>query len=328
TSPFVLVDIIGGIALLTAFAIIERRVAQPMFHLELFKIRAFTAGNAAGLFSSIGRGGLQFMLIIWLQGIWLPLHGYDFERTPLWAGIYMLPLTAGFLVAGPLAGRLSDKYGARGFATSGMLLGASSFFMLLFVHADFSYWVFAALIFLNGVGTGMFFPPNTTGIMNSVPAEQRGAASGMRATFQNSGQVLSVGVFFSLMIIGLASTLPNTMRKALVSQGVSLQVATKVANSPPVGNLFAAFLGFNPMKTIVPAAELAKLTPAQSATITGKTFFPHLISDPFMHGMRIAFTFSLVLYLVAAIASRMRGSRTPLPIDERELANAIEDAIG
>src|SRR6201999_359430 len=102
------------------FVVIETRVAEPMFQLALFRIQAFTAGNLAVLASSVARGGLQFVLIIWLQGIWLPLHGYDYSDTPLWAGIFLLPMTFGFLISGPVAGTLSDRFGSRGLATSGM----------------------------------------------------------------------------------------------------------------------------------------------------------------------------------------------------------------
>jgi MFS family permease len=280
-----------------------------MFHLDLFRIRAFAAGNVAGLLSSMGRGGLQFMLIIWLQGIWLPLRGYSFERTPLWAGIYMLPLTAGFLLAGPVSGWLSDRFGARPFATGGMVVAAASFALLMALPADFTYPAFALLLLVNGIGTGLFAAPNTTGIMNSVPAGQRGAASGMRATFQNTGMVISIGVFFSLMIVGLASTLPRTMAAALAGNGVPAATAVQVAAAPPVGSLFAAFLGYNPMGSLLGSPAAAGVSSAQWATLTGKTFFPHLIAGPFMHGLRIAFTASLVMCLVAAWASWMRGGR-------------------
>jgi EmrB/QacA subfamily drug resistance transporter len=308
TSPFVLSMVIGGAALLLLFCWIELRVDHPMFDLRLFRIRPFTAGNGAGLLSAIGRGGLQFMIVIWLQGIWLPLHGYNFVDTPLWAGIYMLPITAGFFLAGPLSGWLSDRYGARPFATGGMVLAAITFALLMTLPADFSYPMFAWLLFLNGVGFGLFAAPNTTGIMNSVPAVQRGAASGMRATFQNAGTLLSIGVFFSLMIAGLASTLPGTMRAQLVAHHVPAAVADKVATLPPVGSLFAAFLGYNPMRTLL-GPVLPSLPRSQASYLTGTTFFPRLISGPFIHGLHIAFVASLVMCLVAAWASWLRGSR-------------------
>jgi MFS family permease len=313
TSPRVLTELIGGVALLILFGVIEAHTEDPMFDLRLFKIRAFLAGNVASLLSSIGRGGLQFVLIIWLQGIWLPLHGYDFARTPLWAGIYMLPLTGGFLLAGPLCGALSDRYGARPFATGGMILAAITFGLLMLLPADFRYPVFAALLFANGVGFGMFAAPNTAAVMNSVPPEQRGAASGMRATFQNGGMVLSIGLFFSFMIAGLAASLPSVMQAQLVARGVPVTMATHVAHLPPVSSLFAAFLGYNPVQTLLGAPLLSSLPPATVAYLTGRTFFPSLISGPFVQGLRIAFGSSVVMCLVAAAASWMRGGKFVYP---------------
>ncbi len=301
--------LIAGVLALVAFVFIEQRVARPMFDLKLFRIRPFAYGSLASLLSAIGRGGLQFMLIIWLQGVWLPLHGYTFEETPLWAGIFMLPLTVGFLIAGPVSGWLTDHVGARPFATGGMIVGAISFALLMLLPADFDYWTFAFLIFLNGLGSGLFSAPNSTQIMNSVPASERGQASGMRATTMNAGMVLSIGVFFSLMIVGLASTLPITMKDALVGQGVPEVVAERAAKAPPVASLFAAFLGYNPMAELIPEDTLKALPPENSATITGKHFFPDLISKPFMHGLTFAFTFSLILYLLAAVASWLGGAR-------------------
>jgi MFS family permease len=327
TGPWVLFELIGGLLLLAAFCAIERRVREPMFRLDLFRIRAFTAGNMAGLLSSIGRGGLQFMLIIWLQGIWLPLHGYSFERTPLWAGIYMLPLTAGFLVAGPVSGWLSDRYGARPFATGGMLVAAASFALLMLLPANFGFPAFAVLLLLNGIGMGLFAAPNTTGIMNSVPARQRGVASGMRATFQNTGMVLSIGVFFSLMIVGLSASLPHTLSTGLEANGVPAATAAKIGHLPPVGSLFAAFLGYNPMRTLLGSQAAAGVSNSQWATLTGKTFFPHLIADPFMKGLRIAFTASLVMCLIAAWASWMRGGKY-VHDDEADERDASGEGVG
>jgi MFS family permease len=309
TSPVVLGELIAGVAILVFFLAIEQKIARPMFDLALFRIRPFTAGNVASLAAAIGRGGLQFMLIIWLQGIWLPIHGYSFESTPLWAGIFMLPLTVGFLVAGPASGWLSDHFGGRPFAAGGMLLGAASFAALMLLPADFPYWLFALLIFLNGIGSGLFVAPNSTQIMNSVPASERGQASGMRATTVNAGMVLSIGVFFSLMIVGLAATLPNAMETRLTAQNVPPAVARQVALEPPVASLFAAFLGYNPMAKLIPPKVLAALPAENSATITGKQFFPDLISGPFMHGLVFAFTFSLILNLLAAAASWLGGAK-------------------
>jgi MFS family permease len=310
TNPWVLLGLIGGGVLLAVFCWIETKVDNPMFHLELFKIRAFSAGNVAQWLNAIARGGLQFMLIIWLQGIWLPLHGYSFEQTPLWAGIYLLPLTVGFLVAGPVSGWLSDHFGARLFATGGMLVVALSFGGLLLLPTDFSYGWFAVLLAVSGLGSGLFAAPNVAAIMNAVPADQRGAANGMRSTFQNSGMVLSIGLFFSLMVIGLASTLPSTMYAGLTQHGVPAGAAHQVASLPPVGVLFAAFLGYNPIQSLLgPSGALQHVGHQQAATLTGKEFFPQLISSPFHHGLVIVFLLAIGMSLVGALASLSRGSR-------------------
>ncbi|MGI8577733.1 MAG: MFS transporter [Nocardioidaceae bacterium] len=309
TNPWVLGGLIGGVVLLVAFGIIETRVREPMFSMGLFLIKAFSAGNLAGLLASIGRGGMQFMLIIWLQGIWLPLHGYDYVSTPLWAGIYLLPLTIGFLLAGPVSGWLSDRFGARAFATGGLLIVSATFLGLMFLPVNFPYWEFAALIAINGIGSGLFSAPNTTAIMNSVPAHQRGVASGMRGTFFNAGTSLSIGIFFSLMIIGLASTLPSALMSGLTGQGVPSQVASRVAGLPPVGSLFAAFLGFNPIQTLLGPHVLGSLPAGNAATLTGKQFFPQLISGPFHHGLLVVFTAAAAMTVIGAFASLLRGSR-------------------
>jgi MFS family permease len=308
-NPAVIATIAGGVVLLAAFAVIETRVAEPMFELGLFRIRAFAAGNGAALGASVARGGLQFMLIIWLQGIWLPLHGYDYAVTPLWAGIYMLPLSAGFLVSGPISGYLSDRFGARGFATAGMLLSGATFIGLMLLPINFPYWAFALLIAVNGIGVGMFGAPNTSAIMGSVPARQRGVASGMRSTFQNSGTSLSIGVFFSLMIIGLASTLPTTLTNGLTQQGVPHDVAQRIGNLPPVASLFAAFLGLNPVQHLLGPDQLAQLPAANQQALVGQQFFPHLIEGPFHNGLIVVFTAATILAVLGAFASLLRGPR-------------------
>jgi MFS family permease len=310
SNPLVLGGLGTGIALLVAFCIAETRVAEPMIRLGLFRIRAFAAGNLAALLTAIARGGLQFMLIIWLQGIWLPLHGYNFEDTPLWAGIYMLPLTAGFLIAGPVSGYLSDRYGARIFATGGLVLVALAFFGLLSLPVDFAYPVFALLLLTSGIGQGMFSAPNTSAIMSSVSPWQRGVASGMRSTFQNSGTALSIGVFFSLMITGLATSLPSTLTAGLRAHGVPESLASSVAHLPPVSSLFAAFLGNNPIgHLLAPSGVLATLPEHSVAVLTGTRFFPELISGPFHHGLVIVFGAAATMALIAALASLLRGRR-------------------
>jgi MFS family permease len=250
------------------------------------------------------------MLIIWLQGIWLPLHGYSYESTPLWAGIYMLPLTVGFLAAGPVSGWLSDRYGARLFATGGSLLVAATFVALLVIPTDFAYWTFALIIFLNGIGSGLFSAPNTTAVMNSVPAYERGAASGIRGTIFNSGTSLSIGVFFSLMIVGLANVLPKTLTDGLTGQGVPHDVAAQIGGLPPVGSLFASFLGYNPIGSLLgPSGVLDHLPAGNATTLTGKEFFPHLMSGPFHHGLVIVFVTAALMMVVAAIASWAAGGK-------------------
>jgi MFS family permease len=283
-----------------------------MINLRLFKIRAFAAGQVVNVLAAMSRGGLQFMLIIWLQGIWLPLHGYAYHDTPLWAGIYMLPLTFGFLVAGPASGAISDRFGARAFATGGLLLTAASFVGLIVIPANFNYVEFAALLALNGVGMGLMAAPNSAAIMNAVPASQRGAASGIRATGMNAGMVLSMGGFFTLMAIGLASRLPGSLYTGLTGAGVSPASAHTIAHAPPVGTLFAAFLGDNPIKELMQQVDPGQLQPGSGvdvSALTGKSFFPHLISEPFTHGLLIAFGASIVMLLIAAAASLLRGER-------------------
>jgi len=307
-NPWVLAGLVGGAALLVVFCLIETHIAEPMFQLGLFKIRAFAAGNLASLLGSIARGGLQFMLVLWLAGIWLPLHGYNFIDTPLWAGIYMLPLTAGFLIAGPISGTLSDKYGPRPFATAGLLVATCAFIGLIALPLVFPYWLFATIIFFNGVGSGLFASPNTSAIMSSVPASQRGSASGMRSTFQNAGMSLSIGIFFSLLIAGLASTLPPALIRGLTAQGVPLSVATRVGHLPPVSTVFAALLGFNPVQHLLkPSGVLARLPARNVATLTGNHFFPTLIAGPFHHGLVIVFTAAAIMSFTGAMVSLLRG---------------------
>jgi len=314
TSPLVLGLIIGGLAVLAAFCVIETRVEDPMFRLSLFRIRAFTFGNLASLLSSLGRGGLMFILIIWLQGIYLPVHGYSFESTPLWAGIAMLPLTVGFLIAGPVSGWLSDRFGARPFATGGMVLAAASFGLLEILPVNFTYWQFAVILLLNGIGMGLFASPNRAGIMNSLPPERRGVGAGMAATFQNSSMVLSIGIFFSLIILGLSASLPAALLHGLSAQGVPAPAARSLSHLPPTAVMFAALLGYNPIKMLL-GPTLSHLPASSQAYLTGHAFFPSLISAPFEHGLQIAFDFSIACCLIAAVASLLRGKRYVHDVD-------------
>jgi MFS family permease len=330
-NPWVLTAIFGGIAVLVLFGWVETRVAQPMFRLDLFRIRAFTLGNIAGLLGALGRGGIQFMLIIWLQGIWLPQHGYSFSRTPLWAGIYMVPLTIGFLLVGPLAGALSDRSGARVLSTAGLLVSGASFLLLELLPINFSYIWFALLIFVFAVGMGMFFSPNQAAVMNSLPPDQRGAGAGMLNTFQNSATVLSMGLFFTIVTLGLASQLPSHLYQGLTAAGVAPGPAHLVANEPPIGSLFSAFLGLNPIKELLgPTGALQHMSAHQVAYITGRSFFPQLIEGPFAHGMHLAFTFAAIATGIAVVASALRPKRylhTTEPLLE-ELAEGAAETAG
>jgi MFS family permease len=309
TSPRVIALLASGAVSLAAFAVIELRVQNPMFRLPLFRIRAFTFGTASTFLSAVARGGLMFMLIIWLQGIWLPQHGYDFTDTPLYAGIYMLPLTVGMLLAGPTSGFLSDRFGARPFATAGMVLTAVSFALLLLLPIDFPYPLFAAVLLLTGAAMGLFASPNRAAVMNSLPSGDRGAGGGMNQTFQNSAQVMSIGIFFTLMIAGLASTLPHAMASGLTAQGVPAATAHHAASLPPVSILFAAFLGYNPLGQLLGGRALATLSAHTRTVVTGRSFFPHLISGPFQSGLHEAFLFAICACLAAAAASALRGGR-------------------
>ncbi|HEX7661421.1 MAG TPA: MFS transporter, partial [Pseudonocardiaceae bacterium] len=308
TNPSVLAGLIGGVAVLVAFVFIEFRVPNPLFRVTLFRIRSFTLGNVANLTSSLGRGGLQFILIIWLQGIWLPQHGYSFEQTPLWAGIYMLPMTIGFLMAAPVAGTLSDKMGTRMFATVGMIVATITFGLLIIIPVNFNYWAFAGILLVNGLGMGMFASPNRAQIMNSLPGNARGVGSGMTATFQNAAMVLSIGMFFSLIIAGLSANLPAAMFQGLSTHGVPVDAAHQLANLPAVAVLFAAFLGYNPIQQLL-GSTLNTLPANQADFLTGRAFFPSLISGSFHDGLVVAFWFAIAVSLIAVVASFFSGGR-------------------
>ncbi|MGD0852220.1 MAG: MFS transporter [Acidimicrobiales bacterium] len=324
TSPRVVAAFVIGVAFLIAFFVIENRVESPMFNLRLFKMRAFSTGSAAGFLAAVARGGLQFMLIIWLQGIWLPLHGYAYSATPLWAGIYLLPLTTGFLIAGPVSGYLSDRHGARILSTSGLLVFGGSFVGLLLVPTNFHYFTFAVLVLLNGLGGGMFSAPNAAAIMNSVPAEERGGAAGIQAAFLNTGFVLSIGIFFSLMIVGLTNTLPKAMFKGLSVHGVAAAQAHSIANLPPVGVLFSAFLGKNPLKNLLGSQATSNVSHSDWLVLTGKHFFPDLIESSFHHGLIIVFGAAIVMSVVGALASALRGKRYVR--DDQSILELVGDA--
>jgi MFS family permease len=311
-NPWVIASLVAGVGFLVAFPFIERHVAEPMFRLELFKIRAFSAGNLASFFSSMSRGGVMIMLIILLQGIWLPLHGYSFDSTPFWCGILMIPMSIGFVLTGPISGWLSDKHGARLLATSGMVISAAAFAGFVLLPADFIYLSFAVVLFIMGIGGGIFASPNMASIMNSVPAEHRGAASGMRATIQNSAMTISQAIFFTIIIVSLSTSLPGALSAAVTSAGASSQLAQIFSSTPASGALFAAFLGYNPVATILhtlPASLVSSIPTATINYLTGSTFFPNAISSPFMTALREAFIIGAIMCVVAAVCSALRGGK-------------------
>jgi MFS family permease len=197
----------------------------------------------------------------------------------------------------------------------------------MLLPVNFPYWLFALLIFGNGIGSGLFASPNTAAIMSSVPAHHRGAASGMRSTFQNSGMSLSIGIFFSLLIAGLANTLPKTLTAGLTAQGVPLATATSIAHLPPVSTVFAAMLGYNPVANLLgPSGLLRTLPPKNVATLTGREFFPNLISGPFHHGLTIVFTAAALMAVCGAAVSWMRGKKPPTSQELSEPAEVAEVA--
>ena len=308
-DPFVLEMLFGGLALLGVFVFIETKVTDPMFRMSLFRIRAFTAGNLASFLGAVGRGGMMFMLMIWFQGIWLPQHGYRFVDTPLWAGIYMIPWSLGFVVAGPVSGKLSDRYGARPFATAGMLLSAVMYAAMMAFPANFAYWPFAAVMFVSGIAMGLFASPNTASIMNSVPARHRGAASGMRVTFGSAGMPLSMGLFFTLLVFGLNAKVPTAMYHGLIAHGIPVAKATQLSHLPPLGYIFAAFLGYNPLKSLLGPSVLGHISRANATSLTGRSFFPQLIGPSFKHGLLLILVFAVVMSVIAAVASALRGEK-------------------
>ena len=308
-NPWVIASLVCGTALLFAFPFIEKRVQEPMFHLGLFKIRMFSAASVSSFLSAVGRGGVMIVLIVLLQGIWLPLHGYSFVSTPFWAGVYLIPFLLGFVAMGPLSGWLSDRMGARLLSTVGVGIVAAAFLSLSFLPYDFQYPVFGSMIFVMGVGGGMFAAPNTASLMNSVPQEHRGAASGMNATLQNTGQTVSIALFFTIIIVALAGSLPTAFSNLMASSGVP-QLSPYFSRVPPTVALFAAFLGYNPMQTIlasVPQSVFNSIPSNVMAYLTGNSFFPHAIAGSFMKALDDSFYIGVGLSLAAVLISALRG---------------------
>jgi len=307
-NPYVIASLTSGIGLLVAFVYAETKVKYPMFRLELFKIRLFAAANIASFLRSVAYGGLMIMLVIFLQGIWLPLHGIPYSETPFWAGVYTIPLMLGFVTMGPISGWLSDKYGSRLLATLGMVIVGVGFLLLTTLPYDFNYLEFGLMIFLIGIGNGMFASPNTASIMNSVPPQHRGVASGMRSTLQNAGQTMSIAIFFTIVIVSLTSSLPSALQNAFIQAGAP-QLAPLAQHIPVTGALFAAFLGYDPVKTMLASLPPGvTVPPSVVAVMEQRTWFPTAIAPAFMYALRNAFYISAVLVFIAAIASVLRGT--------------------
>ncbi len=307
-NPYVWASFIAGIVLIVIFIFIESKVEYPLFNLKLFKIRAFTFGNFAGFLSSLGRGAIMFLVVIWLQGIYLPLHGYSYSSAPFWAGIYMLPMMAGFISLGPIGGYLTDKYGARLFATLGMVIIAISLFLLTTLPYDFNLIEFELILLLNGIGSGLFASPNTTAIMNSLPPEYRGAGSGMRTTFNNIGQTISMAIFFSIAITVFTQNLPSSLYSLSMSLGVPAQLSKLISDIPASGALFAAFLGINPINGL-PQNLLSEVPPNVLTAISSLKFFPEAVGPSFIIGLRDSLYVAIILTLIGAVLSAFRGGR-------------------
>lgn len=310
-NPWVMASMIGGFILLALFPVVESKMENPMFRLDLFKIKMFSYANVAGFLSSLSRGGMMFMLILLLQGIWLPLHGYSYESTPFWAGVYMLPLTLGVIIMGPISGILSDKYGPRWIATIGMVMNTIGFLALAALPYNFNYWELCLTLFFMGLGSGMFGSPNSASIMNSVPPQERGVASGMLTTIMNTAFTASMAIFFTIVIVGITQRFPDAIASSLVNIG-AVQLAPVLSNIPPTGALFSAFLGYNPVETIlssVPSAVVSHIPPATLTTLTGTTWFPSTLAEAFMPSLRVSFYIGAFFCGLSAVLSALRGER-------------------
>ncbi len=321
SNPSVDAMLAAGAILLAAFAVVESRVRFPLFDLGLFRIRDFLFGNVAAFLFSLARGGLQFMFIIWLQGIWLPLHGVAYADTPLHAGIDTMPLMIGFVVCGPLGGWLSDRYNAaRILATGGILVAGLAAALLMTLPADFNLVLFAAYLALMGAGMGLFSAPNTSLIMGSVPAEQRGAAAGMRSMVLNAGMTASQAIFFTIVIGSLSQSLGPALQTGSAQAGLPAALAARIASLPPGAAIFSAMLGYDPVAHLIPANLLASLPAAVLARVADPHFFAGLLAQPFVSGIRIALAVCIAMCVLAGLTSALRGHE---PQRERRTQRAV-----
>ena len=308
SNPRVIAELIAGVTLLVAFVRVESRAAHPMFDLNLFKVRGFAFGNIAAFLFSVARGGLQFMLIVWLQGIWLPLHGVAYADTPLRAGLDTMPMMFGFVLCGPLGGWLSDRYGARVLATIGILVTASAAGLMMTLPAEFDLFRFALYLMLVGAGMGLFSAPNTSQIMSALPAEHRGSGAGMRATVLNAGMTVSQAVFFTIVIASLSRNLGPQLTAGATAAGLPPSAVHTVGGVPPGAAIFAAMLGYNPITHLLPSSLLASIPPAVAAQVSDPHFFAGLLAQPFVTGIRTALAVCVAMCVLAGAASALRGS--------------------
>jgi EmrB/QacA subfamily drug resistance transporter len=322
SNPIVELVLAAGVILLAAFVVVETRVRYPLFDLQLFRIRDFLFGNLAAFLFSLARGGLQFMFIIWLQGIWLPMHGVNYADTPLLAGIYTMPLMLGFVVFGPLGGWLSDRYGSRVLATGGILVAGGAAALLMTLQANFDLGLFAAYLALMGAGMGFFSAPNTSQIMGSVPADQRGAAAGMRTMILNAGMTASQAIFFTIVIASLSKNLGPALLAGAGQAGLPPDLAQRVASLPPGAAIFAAMLGYDPVSHLIPASLLATLPPGIAARVTDPHFFAGLLAQPFVTGIRVALLACVAMAVLAGVASALRGQ------DRRHQLDVVDALAG
>ncbi|WP_291766731.1 MFS transporter [Caldivirga sp. UBA161] len=307
-NPYVVASFIIGVIMLIAFIPIELKQESPLFNLSLFKVRPFTYGIMALFLSSLARGALMFLLTIWLQGIYLPLHGFSYVETPFWAGIYMLSMLIGTVVMAPIGGALTDKYGARIVATVGMIIVAVSLYLLTLLPYNFNLTSFELILFLNGLGNGLFSSPNTTSIMNALHPRDRGAGNGMRQTFSNVGSTISMAMFFSIAMSIFSQYVPTRIHEMALSYGLPADIASSLSKVPASSLLFAAFLGVDPA-SVLPSNLTVNLPSSIMKVLDSSTFLPNVLGPPFMMGLRISLYISIVLVAIGAVLSYMRGGR-------------------
>ncbi len=308
-NPWVIVSFVLGVIFMIAFVYVEGKVKYPLFKLSLFRNRPFAYGNISLLLSSLGRGAVMFLVMIWLQGIYLPLHGYSYSETPFWAGIYLLPMMLGTVILGPISGILTDKYGARALSTIGMIIMGISLFILTLLPYNFNLLEFELIMFLNGVGGGLFASPNTTAIMNALPPEDRGTGNGMRMTLNNIGQTISMAIFFSIAITIFSQYLPSSIYNNAVSMGIPASLAHALSNAiPPSGALFGAFLGVDPISAL-PSSLISTLPTSIVNALESPTFLPDAIGPSFMIGLQDALYIAGALSFIGAIFSALMGKR-------------------